>query len=137
MFSAAVSALAEAKSVTATFTLLQYGVTVATDGTGSGQAAVSPESLLYDYGTVITLTATADTGSSFTDWSGDGSGSTNPITITIDGAKAADEAFTTSASAFVMPVVEIDGVTLGSGTPGPIAKRLREIYIEESRATAI
>ena len=57
--------------------------------------------------------------------------------FTIDEAKEADEAFTTSASAFVMPVVEIDGVTLGDGTPGPIAKRLREIYLEESRATAI
>lgn len=57
--------------------------------------------------------------------------------FTVDEAKEADEAFTTSASAFVMPVVEIDGVELGDGTPGPIAKRLREIYLEESRAQAI
>ena len=57
--------------------------------------------------------------------------------FTIDEAKEADEAFTTSASAFVMPVVEVDGVALGDGTPGPIAKRLREIYLEESRALAI
>ncbi|MBT8409462.1 MAG: D-amino-acid transaminase [Alphaproteobacteria bacterium] len=58
-------------------------------------------------------------------------------TFTIDEAKAADEAFTTSASAFVMPVVEIDGVQLGDGTPGPIARRLREVYLDESRKTAI
>ena len=57
--------------------------------------------------------------------------------FTIDEAKEADEAFTTSASAFVMPVVEIDGVTLGDGTPGALAKRLREIYLEEARAKAI
>ncbi|OUS36274.1 D-amino acid aminotransferase [Rhodobacterales bacterium 56_14_T64] len=57
--------------------------------------------------------------------------------FTIDEAKEADEAFTTSASAFVMPVVEIDGVALGDGTPGPIAKRLREIYLDESRKAAI
>ena len=57
--------------------------------------------------------------------------------FTIDEAKEADEAFTTSASAFVMPVVEIDGVVLGDGTPGPIAKRLREIYLEESVKAAI
>ncbi len=57
--------------------------------------------------------------------------------FTIDEAKEADEAFTTSASAFVMPVIEIDGVQLGDGTPGPIAKRLREIYLDESRKTAI
>ena len=52
-------------------------------------------------------------------------------------AQAADEAFITSASAFVMPVVSIDGVALGDGTPGPVARRMREIYIEESRRTAI
>ncbi|NQY60302.1 D-amino-acid transaminase [Cognatishimia sp.] len=57
--------------------------------------------------------------------------------FTIDEAKEADEAFTTSASAFVMPVVEIDGVALGDGTPGELAKRLREIYLDEARAKAI
>ncbi len=57
--------------------------------------------------------------------------------FTLDEALAADEAFITSASAFVMPVVEIDGVALGSGAPGPVASRLREIYIEESRKVAI
>lgn len=57
--------------------------------------------------------------------------------FTVDEAKAADEAFVTSASAFVMPVVEIDGSALGTGVPGPRALRLREIYIEESRKAAI
>lgn len=57
--------------------------------------------------------------------------------FTIAEAQAADEAFATSASAFVMPVVEIDGVSVGDGAPGPVAKRLREIYLEESRKTAI
>jgi D-alanine transaminase len=57
--------------------------------------------------------------------------------FTIEEAKEADEAFTTSASAFVMPVVEIDDVQLGNGAPGPIAKRLREIYLEEARKKAI
>lgn len=57
--------------------------------------------------------------------------------FTIAEAQAADEAFVTSASAFVMPVVQIDGAALGDGTPGPVARRLREIYLEESRRTAI
>lgn len=57
--------------------------------------------------------------------------------FTLDEAKAADEAFFTSASCFVTPVVEIDGTALGTGTPGPIAKRLREIYIEESLKAAV
>jgi len=57
--------------------------------------------------------------------------------FTVDEAKAADEAFITSASAFVMPVVQIDGAAIGAGAPGPIASRLREIYIEESRKAAL
>ena len=57
--------------------------------------------------------------------------------FTIDEAQQADEAFITSASTFVMPVVEIDGATIGAGTPGPVATRLREIYLEESRKAAI
>ncbi len=57
--------------------------------------------------------------------------------FTMEEAKEADEAFVTSASTFVMPVVSVDGVSLGDGLPGPVAKRLREIYIEESRKVAV
>ena len=57
--------------------------------------------------------------------------------FTIEEAKQADEAFTTSASGFVMPVVEIDGVALGDGTPGRVATRLREIYLDEMRKAAV
>ena len=57
--------------------------------------------------------------------------------FTVDEAKEADEAFITSASAFVMPVVEIDGVALGDGSPGRVAPRLREIYLDESRKRAV
>ncbi len=57
--------------------------------------------------------------------------------FTIQEAQQADEAFITSASTFVMPVVEVDGVMLGDGSPGPVAQRLREIYLEESLKTAI
>ncbi|MCI2399527.1 D-amino-acid transaminase [Aliiroseovarius subalbicans] len=57
--------------------------------------------------------------------------------FTIAEAQEADEAFFTSASAFVMPVVEIDGAKLNGGKPGPVAARLREIYLEESLKSAI
>ncbi len=57
--------------------------------------------------------------------------------FTIEEAQQADEAFVTSASTFVMPVVEIDGQILGDGTPGPIARRLREIYLDESLKAAV
>lgn len=57
--------------------------------------------------------------------------------FTVEEAQDADEAFVTSASAFVMPVVEIDGATLGDGAPGKVAPRLREIYLDEMRKAAI
>ncbi|WP_341368023.1 D-amino-acid transaminase [Yoonia sp. BS5-3] len=57
--------------------------------------------------------------------------------FTIAEAQEADEAFITSASTFVMPVVEIDGTAIGAGTPGPVAARLREIYLDESRKVAV
>lgn len=57
--------------------------------------------------------------------------------FSIDEAYAAEEAFLTSASTFVMSVVEIDGRQIGGGQPGPVARRLREIYIEEALKTGI
>ncbi|MFN0115234.1 MAG: D-amino-acid transaminase [Paracoccaceae bacterium] len=57
--------------------------------------------------------------------------------FTIAEAQGADEAFSTAASIFVMPVVEIDGVRVGSGSPGPVARRLRDIYIDEMRKAAV
>jgi len=53
--------------------------------------------------------------------------------FTLGEALAAKEAFLTSASSFVMPVVEIDGVTIGSGQPGPLTRRLRELYLDAAR----
>ena len=57
--------------------------------------------------------------------------------FTPDEARAADEAFITAASTFVMPVVSIDGTKIGDGRPGPVARRLREIYLDESRKSAV
>jgi D-alanine transaminase len=57
--------------------------------------------------------------------------------FTIEEAKAAKEAFVTSATTFVGPVVEIDGAQIGDGKVGSTARRLRDIYIAESLKTAI
>ncbi len=51
-------------------------------------------------------------------------------------AQESAEAFITSASNYVMPVVDIDGVKIGTGRPGTVARRLREIYLEESLKAA-
>ncbi len=55
--------------------------------------------------------------------------------FSVDEALKAKEAFITSASLFVQPVVSIDGKMVAGGKPGPMATRLREIYIDFAKAT--
>ncbi|MGE0230338.1 MAG: D-amino-acid transaminase [Flavobacteriaceae bacterium] len=56
--------------------------------------------------------------------------------FTLDEAFAAREMFQTAATALVMPIVELDGRKIGDGAPGPVTKRLREIYIQTARDAA-
>jgi D-alanine transaminase len=49
--------------------------------------------------------------------------------FTLDEALAADEAFISSATTIVLPVVSIDGQKISSGEPGPITQKLRAHYI--------
>lgn len=53
--------------------------------------------------------------------------------FTPEEAYAADEAFLSSASQFVMPITEIDGHSIGGGQPGPVVRKLREIFLEEAQ----
>ena len=46
----------------------------------------------------------------------------------IDEALVAREAFLTSATNYIMPIIRIDGQPIGSGTPGPLTLRLRGLY---------
>jgi len=57
--------------------------------------------------------------------------------FTPDEAKAASEAFVTSATSFVTPVVKMDGDTIGNGEVGPISRRLLDIYIREQLSAGI
>ena len=54
--------------------------------------------------------------------------------FTVEEAYAADEACLTSASQFVMPIVEIDGKRIGGGQPGPVVRKLRELFLQEAGA---
>lgn len=53
--------------------------------------------------------------------------------FTPEEAYGADEAFLSSASQFVMPITEIDGHRIGGGQPGPVVRKLREIFLEEAK----
>lgn len=49
--------------------------------------------------------------------------------FTLAEAEAAAEAFLTSASSLVMPVVRIGPAQIGDGKPGPLTRKLQEIYL--------
>lgn len=57
--------------------------------------------------------------------------------FTIAEAQAAKEAFITGAGSLVTPIVQVDGVKLGGGTPGPVAIRLRRAYIARALEKAV
>lgn len=50
--------------------------------------------------------------------------------FTVDEARRADEAFMTSSTTVVLPVVKIDDLPVGDGVPGPITRELRRRYFE-------
>jgi D-alanine transaminase len=53
-------------------------------------------------------------------------------TFTLDEAKKAREAFQSSATGAAVPVVSIDGVSIGDGRPGPLTRRIRELYARKA-----
>jgi len=99
-----------AKSVTATFTLEQYTLTTATDGNGAGSVLLNPAGGTYEYGTAVTVTHSADAGSTFTEWSGACSGNGSCV-VTMDAAKTVTATFTLNSYDLSLM---IDGTGTGS-----------------------
>lgn len=75
------------QDLTATFAQSQYTLVVGELGDGFGTVAIDPQKPFYLHGEQVTLTATANPGSTFSGWSGSASGSTNPLTVVMDGNK--------------------------------------------------
>jgi uncharacterized repeat protein (TIGR02543 family) len=94
------------KSVTAVFT--QDICTLTVNVIGDGSVTLDPAGGSYTYGTLVQLTADADTGWIFSGWSDDLSGSTNPETITMDGNKTVTATFT--AETDIIGDVNGDGI---------------------------
>lgn len=83
----------------------QYQLTINIQGKGS--VTREPNALYYDEGTVVTLTAIPDTSVAaiFLGWSGDVSGTSNPVTITMNGSKTVTASFkaTIHSSYYISP----------------------------------
>jgi hypothetical protein len=73
------------QTISVSFAINQYTLNLATVGNGS--AAQVPNQATYDHGTNVQLTATPDPGWNFDFWTGDASGSVNPLNVTMDGNK--------------------------------------------------
>jgi len=91
----------QARNVTATFTLDTYVLSVSRAGTGSGTVTSSPAGIdcgsdcseSYTSGTVVTLSAVADTGSTFAGWAGGGCSGSGTCQVTIDVATSVTATF--------------------------------------------
>ena len=77
----------EAGSVESETATLTVHYTLSTAATGSGTVTVSPEAASYEPGTQVTLNAEPSEGYMLGLWSGDASGTTDPLTVTLDGNK--------------------------------------------------
>ena len=82
------------KNVTANFIQNQYTLTVNIAPQGTGSVTKNPDKASYGHGETVQLKATTTPGFTFNNWSGDASGSTNPITLTMDGNKTVTANFT-------------------------------------------
>jgi uncharacterized repeat protein (TIGR02543 family) len=94
------------KSITANFTQTVYTLTVTKTGSGTVTADIAAP---YHYNDVVKLTATPDPGWSFANWTGGATGTTNPLTVTMDGNKSLTANFTQNSYTLTV-------TTLGSGT---------------------
>lgn len=101
------------KTVTATFTLNTYPLSVTLTGEGSGSVTSSPDGIncgidcseVYDYGTVVTLTANPTAGSIFTGWSGGGCLGTGTCVVTMTGSKTVIANFNPEGFDVFIPLV--------------------------------
>ena len=103
------------KNITATFAINTYTLTVTP--VGSGSVGKSPDQPDYPHGTLVDLTATADAGWTFTGWSGDASGSTNPLQVTMDGNKNITATFTINT--YTLTVTPVGNGSVGKSPDQP------------------
>jgi uncharacterized repeat protein (TIGR02543 family) len=92
----------------AKWTVTSFTLTTTVSPSAGGSVSRSPDATSYDPGTLVTLTATPVAGHTFTNWSGDLSGATNPATITMNADKIVTATFTSSTT--------IPGDVDGNGT---------------------
>src|SRR5262249_30207001 len=110
-----------AKSVTATFALKQFQLSLTTAGTGTIAAQPSAANNMYNVGTVVTLTATPATNALFTGWSGTCSGTAATCHVTMDTAKS-------GTATFALKQFQLSLTTAGTGTISAQPSAANNVY---------
>lgn len=82
-----------------------YTLTVNVDPVGSGTVTVLPDQESYQDGEVVSLTAIANPGWTFTGWTGDATGMENPLSVTMDGNKTITANFTEDEKNIYLPLI--------------------------------
>jgi hypothetical protein len=81
---------------------------------GSGSVVKIPDQAVYDWGTNVTLTANPTVGWSFDHWSGDASGTVNPVTVNMTSDKTVTATFTQDTYALTIMVIGSGSVNLNN-----------------------
>ena len=100
------------------FELVVPSYILSTTTTGQGTVTKNPDDSVYSYGELVQLTAVPDQGWSFDHWSGDLSGSTNPMTIAMTGSKTVTATFTQCIYTLTVVVDPVVGGSVGA-VPSP------------------
>ena len=107
------------KTVTANFTQIQYSLTVNINPPGGGSVSKNPNKSTYVYNEQVSVTATANPGYTFSNWSGDASGLANPTTITMNGNKTVTANFTQNPPSQYTLTININPSGSGSVSKNP------------------
>jgi len=113
--------------VTATFTQITYALTVST--VGQGTVSRSPDQASYASGSTVQLTATPASGWSFSSWSGDASGSSSSLAVSMTGNKAVTATFTQNT-------YTVTASTVGQGTVSKTPSQATYTYGASVQLTA-
>ncbi|WP_041928056.1 InlB B-repeat-containing protein [Mesotoga prima] len=95
-------------------TLVKKTYTLTVSSVGQGTVTKNPDKATYTHGEVVQLTANPDSGWNFDSWSGDLTGSTNPVNITMDGNKSITANFSEITYSITFSVSDSEGPVQGA-----------------------
>jgi uncharacterized repeat protein (TIGR02543 family) len=103
--------------VTATFAHIEYNLVI--NIVGSGTVSKNPIKTTYHFGDIVQLIATSSAGWSFSGWSGDLSGTTNPASLTIDTNPTVTATFTQNVYTISITITPSAGGSIARSSPEP------------------